>query len=339
MARSGRPARDSWRDRGGVRPGDAEAEFAQRLRELNVDRSSGERKPHKPLLLLYAIARLLAHGERALAYPQVEQALAPLLRAFAPPIAGRVRPENPYWHLCNDGVWEIDEVAALERTAAGFPRAESLRKSHGHLPARFLAVLEASPPLAARVIQQLLDDHFAPSLHADVLAAVGLVGADAAAAAAAADESLAQTLCDSTTLMQRETLQRWRRPDGFARAVMAAYDYRCAVTGFRAELVGVPFALDAAHLHWHCKGGPATLANGVALHPTLHRLLDYGAWTLSDDRRVIVSKRYVESTESLAVLAPLHGKRLRDPALPATVIAIEHIRWHREPRQGGVFRG
>ncbi len=48
---------------------------------MNVDRSGGKRKPHKPLLLLYAIARLVRFGERDLAFDQVREALLPLLGA------------------------------------------------------------------------------------------------------------------------------------------------------------------------------------------------------------------------------------------------------------------
>jgi predicted restriction endonuclease len=33
---------------------------------------------------------------------------------------------------------------------------------------------------------------------------------------------------------------------------------------------------------------PSTVANGLALTPTLHKLFDHGAWSLDDSRRVIV---------------------------------------------------
>jgi len=314
---------------------DVIAEFARRARELNVDRSGGLRKPHKPLLLLYALARLVQHGETSIPYSRIERDLAGLLRSFAPPIKGNARPENPYWHLHSDGVWEIEDAATLERNQADFPTMAALRGSRGRIPDRFRAALESSPTTVARIVQELLDDHFEPSVHADVLSAVGFAEPDASAV----DASRGLTLRDSPAFLQRETVERWRRPDAFARAVMAAYDFRCAVTGYRAELAGAPLALEAAHLQWHCKGGPATLANGLALQPTLHRLLDQGAWTLDDDRRVRVSSAYQESADLPGLLAPLHGKRIREPNRGAASLAIEHIRWHREPDQGGIFRG
>ena len=78
--------------------------------------------------------------------------------------------------------------------------------------------------------------------------------------------------------------------------------------------------------------------NGLALTPTLHKLFDHGAWSIDDDRRVVVSRHFSGSDGALAELRSLHGRPLRSPAPGFPPLSMERIRWHREPRLGGVFR-
>jgi len=82
-------------------------EFCNRIENLNVNRSGDRRAPHKPLLILVAISKLL-QGEFILSYGEVEDKLRPLLDNYAPQVKERHRPALPYWHLRTDGVWEID---------------------------------------------------------------------------------------------------------------------------------------------------------------------------------------------------------------------------------------
>lgn len=87
-------------------------QLLQRIRSINVNRSGNRRAPHKPLLLLVAIAKLL-QGERELAFGEIENLLRPLLNAYAPPRCGQHEPKLPYWHLRADHLWEIPDAEAL----------------------------------------------------------------------------------------------------------------------------------------------------------------------------------------------------------------------------------
>ena len=89
------------------------SELLHRLARLNVDRSNGQRKPHKPLLMLCAIQRWVVRGQREFAYVDVERQLRPLLDLYAPPVKGAHHPEYPYWYLQSDGVWELPQARAL----------------------------------------------------------------------------------------------------------------------------------------------------------------------------------------------------------------------------------
>lgn len=311
-------------------------ELLQKLAKLRVDRSGGQRKPHKPLLMLCAIQRLLANRQREVPFAELEDQLLPLLELYAPPVKAEHQPELPYWHLQSDDVWEISHATEMQRSVGGFPRKSALRASNGRIPTRFAEALAGSPALAERAVQLLLDQHFEPSLHDDLRSAIDL------GPAAATPESAAERVAEpppqgADALVPQRRSERARDPN-FRDEVLAAYDHRCAVTGFQALLGGAAFCLEAAHVYWHSQGGSSTVDNGLALTPTLHKLLDHGAWSIDDERRVIVSRHFSGSDNALHELRSLHGRPLRAPAPGFPPLSLDSIRWHRESRRGGIFR-
>lgn len=308
-------------------------ELLELVSKLNVDKSGGKRKPHKPLLLLHAIARLVRAHVRDLPFEEVRESLAPLLLTYAPPVSSGVNPHLPYWHLQTDLLWTvIDEKGAPIAPQENLPKLPPmpdiavLRTTHGAIPLRFSEILVGEPEVRARAVRIILDQHFEPSLHDDVLAAVGL------------DRGILLPAANTVADPGPAELERSRRDAGFREEVLIAYDRRCALSGFQALISGTPMGLEAAHVHWHSKGGPSTVSNGMALTPTLHKLFDLGAWTLSDDRRVLVSKHFTGSDSAIESLRPYHQRRIRETIPGSPPVEIEHIRWHREPELGGIFR-
>ncbi len=292
---------------------------------LNVWRRGGRRAPHKPLLLLLALSDLM-RGKLEITFADMEARLTPLLHEFAPPVKSRHQPELPYWHLRSDGLWQVSRASELELRRDNFPRMMDLRQTSGRLPPAVAQRLLADTSLLDQVIQVLLEKHFPESWHARILEALGLDPVDSRDPPMAADGAVFQ-------LHRR----RVRDPE-FRRFVLRAYEHRCAATGFRVALGGSYFGVEAAHVRWHCQGGPDEVANGLALAPTMHSLFDRGAWSLTDDRRILVSARLTGSHEALSLLRSLHGKKLADPLPGHEPVQPEFIRWHREPRLGGVFR-
>ncbi len=311
------------------------SELLHRLARLNVDRSNGQRKPHKPLLMLCAIQRWVVRGQREFAYVDVERQLRPLLDLYAPPVKGMPQPSLPYWHLQYDGVWELPDAASMERTVKDFPTVAALRKSVGRIAEPYATALAADPLLAEQSVQLLLDEHFEPSLHTPLRRRIGLQGLFSVSGLNSTYDLVREI---ASPELQMEVVRRRKREAGFREAVLMAYGDHCAVTGFHARLEDVPICLEAAHVRWHSHGGPSTVDNGLALTPTLHALFDHGAWTLDDERRVLVSRRFSGSDNAIAELRGLHGRPLRAPVPGCPPLSIEAIRWHREPNRGGVFR-
>lgn len=131
----------------------------------------------------------------------------------------------------------------------------------------------------------------------------------------------------------------------FRRQVMAAYEFRCAVTGL--EVGSLPEGratrlLDAAHIRPVGDRGPDTTANGISLTPTVHRLFDEGLisakWagqTLELVRSPRLEPQMIESPERGTAIRLVAGTALILPADPASWPSLEQIRYH----QRQVFKG
>ena len=286
-------------------------------------RRGGQRAPHKPLLLLLALARF-AGGEERLPFSAVEAPLRGLLRDFGPARAG-YHPEYPFWRLQNDGLWQLGGTAGLVRRASNAdPTLASLRAADpvGRFPDDMAALLRARPECIAELAEAVLAAHFPDTLHGEILAAVGLD---------------LEALPGDVGAPRR----RRRRDPAFRDAVLRAYGYRCAVCGFETRVGHTLVGLDAAHVRWHQAGGAGVddVSNGVALCVLHHRLLDRGAFTL---RPTSARERLVEVSEDAhggggfeTWLLAFHGRPLAEPTRPAYRVAEPSAAWHRSE----VFRG
>ena len=123
-----------------------------------------------------------------------------------------------------------------------------------------------------------------------------------------------------------ETVIRPRLGQGSFRIVVTdAYERRCAITGERILPV-----LEAAHVKPYSDGGEHRVDNGLLLKSDLHTLFDRGYLTVTEDRRVEVSRRLREEFQNGKYYYALHGQELRPPASPAARPSVENIRWHNE---------
>lgn len=106
--------------------------------------------------------------------------------------------------------------------------------------------------------------------------------------------------------------------------VMVGYRRKCAVTGTSIEH-GSLCNLETAHIHPRAHGGSFLPSNGMMLCRDFHWAFDHGFFTLSDDLRVVVSRKV-----SSEMLVPYDGKRIFIPDNPFFRPDIASVRWHRE---------
>ena len=299
-----------------------EREFLQRIRAIRFARPDGMRAPHKPLLLLLALTRVQEGQCRLGQYERdVRDRLSQLLRDFGPARA-KVNPQFPFWHLQNDGLWEIpeDDLARIRgglgsKGWSASPSDVALVEQgiRGGFPESAHRLLANRPDLVQRAAQAILNAHFPTTLHTAIRDAVGV------------------SLASATGLPHPPEVD-----PTFRRAVLTAYDNRCAVCDFDLRIDNTPLALDAAHIRWHAAGGPDETSNGLALCTLHHHTFDRGAIGLersSDNEFCVVVSITVhgqrESSRSLRELRRLHRRTLRLPWQSDQAPHVAHVDWHR----------
>ena len=286
-------------------------EIARKFETLRVWQRGDERAPHKPLLILYAIGQLLREEKRLLPFTEVDEKLGELLNEFGPKRKVQ-KPEQPFWRLQNDDIWEVSGANRVRLSAGGDVSRGVLRRVEvvGGFTEEIAREFQSDTGLALEIAQNMLDAHFPDSIHEDILQASGI------------ELNFAGT-------------GRQKRDPNFRANILKAYEYRCAVCGFDVRLGLRPIALEAAHIKWRQAGGPDEEVNGLALCSLHHRLFDRGAFTLSIDLEVLVSDDAYGTSGFHEWLMRFHGEKLNFPQRETYNPSENYTRWHvREVFQG-----
>jgi putative restriction endonuclease len=114
----------------------------------------------------------------------------------------------------------------------------------------------------------------------------------------------------------------------FRRAVLQAYDERCAVTGWKLINGGGRAEAEAAHIKPVEHGGPDSVQNGIALSGTAHWMFDRGLIGFSDDLDILVS-RQVNDRSGVEAIINKSGKALAPERLALRPHSA-FLGWHRE---------
>ncbi|WP_285761427.1 phosphorothioated DNA-binding restriction endonuclease [Nocardiopsis ansamitocini] len=283
----------------------------ERVLRVRMGRSNGRRAPHKPLLLLYALAHFQRLGGAApIGYSAAEAELQALISEFAAPGAGG--PHYPFHHLStDDGVWIVRTV---DGGGSPGPSPVKLRDSgaSGRLGPELAAELLDRPEALSTLAQAILDDNFAPSLHDDICRMAGL-DLDTARLAAVVSRS------------------GRRRDPRFRQQVLTAYRHTCAFCGFAGRFgAAASVGLDAAHVRWWAFDGPDDLDNGLCLCALHHKLFDKGVLGLTARLQVVVSPAFAGNASAAHTqVGALHGRLLLTPTGTAGVHA-DHVSWHEQ---------
>jgi putative restriction endonuclease len=283
------------------------------LSDLRYDPASGV-APHKPLLLL-VVCDLAEEGKLDGALLHRDGDLAFRFSSFWRIVADRrrTRPDVrlPFFHLRTEKVW-----VPLE--ADGRPAEDRKRAVLAQLDVTFVVCLnnEEFRTLARRT---LIAKYFEPHERAELYSLVGLeVPAEDIVAA------------DATRFLASDT-DAARRDTKFSVRVLPAYEYTCALTGYKMITPDGATALDAAHIHQFKKGGSNHPTNGVALSKTAHWLFDHGFWSITDDYRVLVTGQpFDERGDAAHLLKPRAGSPIIRPANHLYWPDRDSLKWHRE---------
>jgi putative restriction endonuclease len=282
-----------------------------RLTHLRQYTESGRRAPHKPLLVLLALAKLESHGTSSLDWSsEVRDRLGALLDEFG---TSKSSPAYPFTRLRSDRVWQLSREGIANDNLADLNSAPVA----GSFTPDVERALRDSPSLRHRVAHTLITQQFPDTLSTDILLAVGLP-----------PERVLHERAEIPAVLER------RRHPGWRDMIIEAWDRQCAFCCFDGSLRGAAVGIDAAHVRWFTFDGPDDRDNGLALCALHHRLFDRGALGLSDPETVIVSTTFSARTQAGRATYDLHGLRLR-PRPGTPLPHVDHVTWHTRE----VFKG
>lgn len=144
------------------------AELLRTLGHLRVWTRGSEHAPHKPLLVLLALARVRQGLPRLVEFREIEDPLRELIELATP--GRRGHPEYPFWRLQADGIWEVPDADTLASRASNFdPPLTELRdrRVQGGLKRPIFEALRADPELilaAVRAVAALLPSELTASV-------------------------------------------------------------------------------------------------------------------------------------------------------------------------------
>lgn len=279
--------------------------------DLNIWKRGDKRAPHKPLLLLYALAKCADDPEAKLEFSLIEDDIHELLNEFWKIRSSKHHVNDPFWRLQGDKIWQVEAKGKIRQTSSGGAFVADLKKYNavGFFSPHIVQEIRSNPDIVQRAVRKLLDEHFSESLHRSILESVGM---------------------SYETVSSEKSFRKIRRDPKFRENVLHAYRYSCAVCGFNLRVKTLPVGLEAAHIKWHQYGGPDTESNGLALCATHHKLLDSGVLTLSEDYRIVLSK-WVNSPDDSDSFVEKHQRReIKLPRNKEHLPSMDYIRWHRK---------
>ncbi len=126
--------------------------------------------------------------------------------------------------------------------------------------------------------------------------------------------SIADLASTRSTVCENESSFQSGRDVRFRLDIVAAYNYTCALTGYRVTTIDGASIIDAAHIHQFSESRNNDPKNGIALCKNAHWMFDQGLWSLDDDYRVIVAhSAFDEDTRDQKSLRDFHGLKITLP--------------------------
>lgn len=279
----------------------------QNIRQASI---SGNRAPHKPLLLLYVLGRLwVEQSYRLFSFEEIKPKLSELLNQFYES-KKKQNTKDPFTRLRSDHIgWELKGIGGIQQNHISALSERDLieRRIAGGFDHETMKILLDQPNLILRLVHFLLTKNFPESYFSVICQELGL------------PDPLLDFICTDVVdprLDNDIASQATKRDPTFRERVLNAYRRKCAFCGSAVRLRDTLVDMEAAHIRWHCYEGPDTIPNGLALCSSHHKLFDWGAISLeraSNSYRIILAVTLNSTGPMEAWLEQIRGSNMLLP--------------------------
>lgn len=317
--------------------------YLRLFRNLNSDRRSGDertnfRAPHKPLLLLAVLDRF-DEGQVTTNLIELSPDLGELFtlywsRVFPPQTGKRGNIAMPFWHLRSDKFWHLLPRPGFESLVVSSGKIHSVSRINevcfgAKLDDELYALLQTEND-RSELRHTLITTHFSEPVQEALLAQTAVN-----VAAFVYSEELLQQARQQQKRIKEANVAEPVRDQAFRRAIVKAYDHRCAICGVRILTADGHTAVAAAHIIPWSLSRNDDPRNGLALCHLCHWTFDEGLVAFSDRYQVKTSPQLATTPNLPGHLLTFAGRSLIGPGDAALWPFVDSIRWHRRE----VFRG
>lgn len=292
--------------------------------------------PHKPLLLL-AIMDLIYRGVIKSSFIDIKGDLNELNELFSVywrrvvPLAQKSSIAFPFSRLHNEQFWKLIPVEGKEITQAEISNISNVSQLREIALGAMLdkdLYYYFSKPDSRNALREVL-------LHAYFSEAAGNALREQIFINLKAFDYSEELERQSHMPLVREAVQEIRfeeevRDQGFRRAVVKAYDHRCALCGVRIITPEGHTVVDAAHIQPWSVNHYDDIRNGLALCKICHWAFDKGMLGISDDYAVITASQLNTNQNLPGFILTLSDRKIISPTEEAQWPAQEYIQWHRK---------
>lgn len=299
---------------------------------LRWDERSNFRAPHKPLLLL-AVLDLFAEGQITGNLIELSPDLGELFnlywsRVFPPQTGKRGNIAMPFWHLQSEGFWRLLPRPGSKAVLAGSGKIHSVSRinelSFGATLADALYAQMQTENGRSQLRHTLIITYFSEPVQEALLEQTAVN-----VAAFAYSEELLQQARQQLKAVKEAEVAAPVRDQAFRRAIVKAYDHRCAICGVRILTADGHTAVAAAHIIPWSESHNDDPRNGLALCHLCHWTFDEGLVTFSDQYQVKTSPQVAATPNLPGHLLTFSDRALIGPADHNLWPFADSIKWHR----------
>ena len=313
------------------------AYYTERFQHLRQAQTKFGPAPHKVILLL-SIIRGIELGfiteNKIVASPI-------LLSLFRTTWGALVTTANiaaftlPFFHLRSSKFWYFKAKDGFEEWLNQTKSINSLAQLQAAVQYAYFdgeLFLLLNSPHSRNILRQILLDANFPSGDWKSLTKKTYFDKVAAEITSKSSQSYVANMTSLENSLDKECLEEelFIRSAAFKRVISKAYNFSCCISRLRVDVTTDCDLMDACHIEPFAASHDDTITNGLYLCPTLHRAFDRHLISIDENYRLIVSKAFVERSDSPYSIKQFEGKAILLPANRDHYPSQEKLQKHRE---------
>lgn len=314
-------------------------EYAKLFANLNTDKSASRwpnrtrnRAPQKPLLLL-SVLDLFELGEIDSNLIEITEDLLDLFEKYWVRALPFMKPSTlamPFVRMESDGFWHIARRQEGE-SLLGRPERSIAQLQERVFGARLDEALYQHLQVqeSRRLLRSVLvGERYFSNEARESLLQQGFVNQEAFIYS----EELLKNPEDPTVREALPLEEEYMpvRDQGFRRAVVTAYEHRCALCGIRVRTLDGHTLVEAAHIVPWSETRDDRPVNGLALCRTCHWTFDERLLSVSRDYKVVTSKQLNVPGNLSGYLTSFEGRAIFVPSQESYRPDRDSLEWHRK---------